>query len=69
MHSTCLRRGILLEVEEVKTHRTKNEKQHMSPFEQVVAEGNERADKLVKDGAMLDGGEMAQRRPAPINKN
>ena len=32
----------------------------MSLFERSVTEGNERMDELVKDGAMLHGGDMAQ---------
>ena len=52
--------GFLLDVEHVKAHRTKKEKQEMTLFEKCVTGGNERADELAKDGAMLDGGEMAQ---------
>ena len=52
--------GTSLEVEDVKAHRSKTEKQQMALFETFVAEGNEKADELAKDGAMLDGGEMAQ---------
>ena len=41
-------RGILVEVEHVKAHRTKKDKQHMSHLEQFVTEGNEKADELAK---------------------
>ena len=47
-------RGILVEVEHVKAHRTKNDKKEMSHFEKFVTEGNEKADELAKAGAMLD---------------
>ena len=42
------RRGILVEVEHVKAHRTKKEKKDMSHFEKFVTEGNEKADELAK---------------------
>ena len=38
----------------------------MSLSERFLAEGNERADQMAKDGAMLDGGEMAQRRASTV---
>ena len=47
-------RGILVEVERVKAHRTKKEKEKMTQFE--MFEGNEEADDLAKAGAMLDEG-------------
>ena len=34
----------------------------MSPLEQVVVEGNEKADELAKDGRMMVGGQMAELR-------
>ena len=37
-------RGILVEVELVKAHRTKKEKEKMTHFERFVTEGNEKAD-------------------------
>ena len=37
-------RGIVVEVEHVKAHRTKKEKKDMSHFEKFVTEGNEKAD-------------------------
>ena len=55
-------KGICVKVEHVKAHRTNKEgqkKKEMSQFEKFVAEGNEKADELVKAGAMLDEGFMA----------
>ena len=48
------KRGILVEVQHVKAHRTKKEKEKMTQFERFVTEGNEKADELAKAGAMLD---------------
>ena len=62
------REGILLEVEHVKAHRSKKEKQEMLFFDRFVAEGNERVDELAKDGAMLDGGGMAQSQHSSAEK-
>ena len=45
-----------MEVEHVKAHRTNKEKQCMSRLEKFVTEGNEKADELAKEGAMLDEG-------------
>ena len=59
--------GTLLEVEHVKAHRSKKEKHDMPVFERFVAEGNERAEELSKDGAMLDGGETPQIRSQHIS--
>ena len=56
----CGLEGILPEVELVKAHRFKKEKQKMTSFGPSVSERNERADDLAKGGAMLDGGGMAQ---------
>ena len=53
-------RGILVEVEHVKAHRTKKDKKTMSQFEKFVTEGNEKADELAMAGAMLDEGFMAE---------
>ena len=47
-------------VEHVKAHRTNKEKTNMSQFEKFVNEGNEKADALAKEGAMLDEGFMAE---------
>ena len=44
---------VLVEVEYVKANRTK-EKKDMSHFERFVTEGNEKADELTKEGAMMD---------------
>ena len=61
MHE-LVKRGILVEVEHVKAHRTKKEKKNMAHFEKFVTEGNEKADELAKGGAMLDEGLMAEAR-------
>ena len=55
-------RGILVEVEYVEAHRTKKEKKDMSHFERFVTEGNEKADELAKEGAVLDEGFTADAR-------
>ena len=57
-----LKRGILVEVEHVKAHRTKKEKEKLTQFERFVPGGNEKADELAKAGAMLDEGFMAEAR-------
>ena len=44
----CFKKGILVEVEHVKAHRTKKEKEHLTHFEKFVTEGNEKADDLAK---------------------
>ena len=49
-------RGILVEVEHVKAHRTKKEKTNMSQFERFVTEGNVKVNELAKGGALLDEG-------------
>ena len=53
-------RGILVEVEHAKAHRSTKEEKHMSQFEKFVTEGNEKADALALAGAMLDEGFMAE---------
>ena len=53
---------MLIEVEHVKAHRTEKETQQLSLFEKFFTEGNEKADELAKEGAMLDGGVVAQAR-------
>ena len=53
---------ILVEVEHVKAHRTKKDKNEISHFERFVTDGNEKADELAKTGAMLDEGFMAEAR-------
>ena len=52
---------ILVEVE-LKAHRTKKEKKYMSHLEKFVTVGNEKADELAKEGALLDEGCMAEAR-------
>ena len=52
----------LMEVEHVKAHRTKKDKTYLSDFEKFVTEGNEKADELAKEGAMLDEGNMVETR-------
>ena len=49
-----------MEVEHVKAHRTKKEKQMMTQFERFITDGNEKADELAK--AMMDEGFMAEAR-------
>ena len=51
-----------MEVEHVKGHRTKKEKEKMTKLERFVTEGNEKAYELAKAGAMLDEGFMAEAR-------
>ena len=53
-------RGILVEVEHVKAHRTKKGKTNMSQFERFVTEGNVKVNDLAKGGAMLDEGFVAE---------
>ena len=55
-----VKRGILVEVERVKAHRTK--KENMTQFESLVTDGNEKADELAKAGTMMDEGFMAEAR-------
>ena len=57
-----MERGILVEVEHVRAHRTKKDKKNMSQFAKFVTEGNEKADDLATAGAMLDEGFMAEAR-------
>ena len=54
--------GKELEVGHVKAHRTKKEKNNMSLFECFIMQGNEKADKLAKEGTMQDGGNIAHKR-------
>ena len=46
-------RSILVEVEHVKAHHTKKEKNNMSQFQKFVTEGNEKADDSTRAKAML----------------
>ena len=52
--------GVQLEVEHVKASPTEGER--------FVTEGNERADEMARDGATLDGGEMAQMRATTVQQ-
>ena len=53
-------RGMAVEVEFVKAHRTKKDKKEMSHFEKFVTESNEKADMLANAGATLDEGFMSE---------
>ena len=57
-----VKRGILVEVEHVKAHHTKETKEKMTQHERFVTEGNEKADELAKAGAMMDECFMAEAR-------
>ena len=57
-----------MEVEHVKTHRTKKDKKEMSHFETCVPDSNERTDELAKAGAMLDEGFMAEARSKTVQQ-
>ena len=46
------REGILVEVEHVTAHRSKEEMQQMSVFEHFITEDNGKADELAKEGAI-----------------
>ena len=37
-------------------------------FDRLVTEGNERADELARDGALLDGGDVAQIRASTVQQ-
>ena len=54
------KRGILVEVEHVKAHRTKKEKAKLTQFERFVTEGNKKASESAKAGAMMDEGFMGE---------
>ena len=58
-----------VDVEHVKAHRTKKEKNEMSHIENFVTEGNEKADDLARAGAMLDEGFMAEERERESKDN
>ena len=57
---------IAAEVKRVKPHRTKKDKKEVSQFEKFVTQGNEKAGKLAKAGAMLDEGFMAEARSQTV---
>ena len=59
---------LLLEVEHVKAHRSKNEVQEVTLFKHFVTDGNEGTDEMAKIEAMLDGGDMAQIRASTVQQ-
>ena len=61
-----LQEGSRLEVEHVKVHRSKKEKQNMTSFERFVTGGKERADEMAK-GCWVDE-EMAQIRANSVQQ-
>ena len=58
----------LLEVDTREGASLKERLQEMTLFKRYVAQGNDRADGLAKDGALLDGGEMAQIRDNTVQR-
>ena len=58
----------MVEVEHVKAHRTKKEMQQVSVFERFIAKDNEKSDELAQEGAMTDGGVMAQVRASTVQQ-
>ena len=61
-------RGILVDVERVKAHRTKKEKEKMTQLERFVTESNEKTHELTKSGAKLDKGFMAEARAETLQQ-
>ena len=59
-------KDLLTKVEHVKAHRTEKDKKDTSHFEKFVTDCNEKAVELAKEGAMLDGGFMAQTRAKTV---
>ena len=59
---------ILVDVEHVKARRSKKEMQQMSLLEKFTTEGKVKADELGKEGAMLDGGAVAQVRAITVQQ-
>ena len=59
---------MLVEVEHVKAHRTKWQIQQMSWFEKFSTEGNEKEDEVAKEGAMMDGRDMARVRAVALQQ-
>ena len=56
-------------VEHVKAHRAQRRKRKlMSHYEKFVTEDNEKADELVKEGALLDEGFMAEARAKTVQQ-
>ena len=68
LHRVSSSRRHTVDVEHVKAHRTRKEMQHMSLSENFITEGTEKADEPAKEGAMLDGGDMAQVRAITIQQ-
>ena len=62
-------RNIAVEMEPVKAHRTKKEKKEMSHSEKFVTGGNEKADELAKEGAILEEGFMAVARAETMSSS
>ena len=52
----------------MKAHRTKKEMQQVSVFERFIAKGNEKSDEFAQEGAMIDGGLMAQVRASTVQQ-
>ena len=59
---------ILVGVEHVMAHRTNKVKKKMSQFDKFVTQGNEKADELAKEGAVLDEGFMAETRAKTVQQ-
>ena len=55
-----VKRGISVELEHMKAHRTKKEKEKLTQFETFVTEAIEKPDELAKAGATLDEGFVAE---------
>ena len=52
----------------MQAHRTKKEMQQVSVFERFIAKGNEKSDEFAQEGAMIDGGLMAQVRASTVQQ-
>ena len=66
--ATFARKKSLIEVEHVKAHRNKKERQHTSLFDNFVTEGNEKADEVAKEGAVIYEGFVAEARAATVEQ-
>ena len=58
--------GTRVEAQHFNAHRSKKEMQNRSLFEKFITGGIEKADELAKEGARLDGGDVAQVRAITI---
>ena len=58
----------IVEVEHVKAHRTKKDKNEVTQFEKFVAECKEKADKLAKADALLDEGFVTHTRAKTVKQ-